>query len=233
MVMFAAIFLFASVSFATVDQKEVTLADAIKILKTLTGSYPPPDHDVTGTWVVQSFQNDETRTGEAYLEMMPNGHVNGYAELTSLPGLSSISGVVHGVSFDLKLIADSGSMIVHGTISSDGQNISGTFSLGDNEDVFWEGQRMTEITYTGTYVHNAVENKLILDVDGNDIVTTYTITEFTETRIVTNHFMIWERITAGDAGSIVGTWENTDEDRTQTMILSDDGTFSITMISLP
>jgi len=229
--MLATIFMLASVSFAK-DDKDVTLGDAIKILRTLSGCKTLPALNVTGTWAVKSFQNDEERTGEAYLEMMPDGKVSGYAELTSLPGLSTITGIVYDYTFDLNLTSDSGSMTVHGTVSSDNQDISGTFTLDDINVVSWEGQRLAEVIYTGTYVHNVEENKIVLDVDGNDIVTTYRITEFTETHLTTNVY-VWERDTPGEVGNLVGTWKNTIGNTKQTMILSEDGTFKLTILTLP
>ncbi|ETR72213.1 MAG: hypothetical protein OMM_01896 [Candidatus Magnetoglobus multicellularis str. Araruama] len=224
-VVFASLLMVTSVAFATEDQ--VTLADAIKILKTLAGSHPPPAFDATGTWAVQSVQNGQKRTGEVFLDMKPDGTLKGYAELTSLQGLSNVTGIVHGLSFDLNLVSDYGSMTVHGTANSDGNNISGSFFLQDNVEVFWDGQRQMVQTYTGSYVHDPEENKFELTFeDGTKM--TYTVTEFTATKLVLNQSMIWERSIAGEVGDFTGIWKNyQDPTVEQIMTLYPDHTFSI------
>jgi len=205
--------------------KKLGLDDAIRILKYIAGEPQPPGFDATGTWAVQSIQNGETRTGEVFLKMLEDGLVTGYAELTSLPGLSTVNGRIFGTKFNLHLVSDYGAMSVSGTANSEGNNISGSFFLQDNVEVFWDGYKQSTQTYTGTYDHDPLENKLVLTFeDGTQMP--YDISEFTDTTLILNS-AIWTRI-EGVAGNLVGIWRNNQmPDVEQVTTFYQEGTFSI------
>jgi len=207
-----------------VDEK-LGLDDAIRILKYLAGEPLPPGFDATGTWAVQSVQNGETRTGEVFLKMFEDGLVTGYAELTSLPGLSTVNGRIFGSKFNLHLVSDYGAMSVSGTANSEGNSISGSFFLQNNVEVFWDGYKQSTQTNTGTYEHNAIENKLILNIEDSGGAMIYNITEFTGTKLVLNNFITWSRI-EGEAGNVVGIWRNETQGIEQITTFYQDGTFS-------
>jgi hypothetical protein len=218
------IIMLPGISFAE-DDKEVGLDNVIEILQVLAGGKQPPAFNATGTWAVQSVQNGQKRTGEVFLDMAPNGSLKGYAELTSLQGLSSVTGVIHGLSFDLKLSSDYGNMIVHGVASSDGESISGSFFIQENIEVFWDGHRQRTQTYTGTYDHDSENNKLSLTFADGTIMP-FDISEFNETKLVLNN-AIWTRNIPGEPGDLVGIWRNNQmSDVEQITTFYPDGTFS-------
>ncbi|KPA19674.1 conserved hypothetical protein, secreted [Candidatus Magnetomorum sp. HK-1] len=205
--------------------KKVGLDDAIRILKYLAGEPQPPGFDATGTWAVQSVQNGEKRTGEVFLKMLPEGQVTGYAELTSLPGLSTVTGRIHGLRFDLHLVSDFGAMDVNGTANAEGDSISGSFFLQDNVEVFWDGQKQLSQTFTGTYQHDTIENKLVL-VFEDETTLPFSITEFTDKKLVLNNYAIWNRSEGGITGNLVGIWRNLSDNVEQIFTFYEDGTFS-------
>ena len=216
--------LFAGLSFAEND--DVSLSDAIEILQVLTGSDHQPAFNATGTWAVQSSPMGIIRTGEVFLDMMPDGKVTGYAELTSLDGLSNVKGQVNGFSFDLEMTSEYGAIVVHGDASSDGQNINGIFHPKDAPDskILWEGYRQTTTTTNGTYEYDTQENKLFLSYENSGTLQ-YNITKFTETIVALNNIE-WERNVPGEVGTLIGVWRNDQASNESIMTFKPDGTFS-------
>jgi len=224
---FALTIILSQASFA---MEKPRLEDAIHILQVLSGYTSPPGFDATGTWAVQSLQNGEVRKGEVLLQMLPDGNVTGYAELTSLPGLSTVSGIIHGLTFDLHLKSEYGAMTVSGTANAQGDTISGSFLLKDTAtEVFWDGHKQTTQTISGTYQHDTEENILSLNLETGGVLK-FTIYEFTDTVLSVNCFAnkctIWER-KSGEAGSLEGVWINNQmEGAEQIITFYNDGTFS-------
>jgi hypothetical protein len=205
------------------------LDDVIEILQVLTGGHQAPTFNATGTWSVQSSPDGNTRTGEVFLDMTPDGKITGYAELTSLQGLSSVSGQVQGLSFTLEMISEFGSIVAHGAASADGQNINGIFHFKDNVDfkISWDGYRKTTAISNGTYVYDSENNKLILTFDLGPME--YNITEFTETTVKLSN-QTWERNVPGDVGNFIGVWRNNAASTETIMTFKDDGSFSLIQI---
>jgi threonine dehydrogenase-like Zn-dependent dehydrogenase len=215
------------ISFA--DENKPGLNDVIEILQVLAGGYQPPAFNATGTWAVQSSPEGVTRTGEVFLDMTPEGKITGYAELTSLPGLSSVNGQVHGLSFDLEMMSKYGTIVVHGVASSDGQNINGNFFFKENVNIniLWNGYRQTTTTSNGTYDYDPLENKLILTYDG--VNHPYNVTDFTETSVKLS-YQIWERNIPGEIDSFIGVWRNNAASTETIMTFKENGQFSIIQI---
>ncbi|MBF0453023.1 MAG: hypothetical protein HQK75_20140 [Candidatus Magnetomorum sp.] len=214
----------------TEPQEKLGLEDAIHILKVLSGyTSAPPAFDATGTWAVQSVQNGVVRKGEVFLQMRPDGAITGYAELTSLPGLSTVTGQVHGLTFDLHLTSDFGTMSVGGSADAEGDSISGSFFLQDNVEVFWDGHKQTTQTVSGTYQHDTEQNILtLLFEEGGSMF--FTIYEFTATVLSVNCngdiCTIWERKN-GETLNLEGVWRNNQQEGVEQIItFYADGTFS-------
>ena len=208
------------------EDDKVSLDEAIKILQILAGGDPPPAFNATGTWAVQSAPEGITRYGEVFLNMSSDGDVTGYAELTSLSGLSSVKGHVHGLSFDLEMTSGYGSIVVHGLATEDGQNINGTFYNKANENfvIQWEGSRQQAVTQEGTYVYDSQQNILSLTF-GVGIPQEFTVSDFTETTVNLNN-TTWNRNNPGDVGDIVGIWRNVDGSIETVMTFDVSGNFS-------
>jgi len=207
----------------------VGLDDVIEILQVLTGANQSPAFNATGTWAVQSSPDGNTRTGEVFLDMTPDGKLTGYAELTSLEGLSSVTGQVHGLSFDLEMMSEFGSIIVHGVASSDGQNITGAFHFKDNVDfkIEWDGYRQTTVTSNGTYLYDPETKKLKMTFDFG--TSEYTVSEFTQTTVKLNN-QIWKRNIAGEVDRFIGVWRNTTAGTETIITFKDDNNCSYIQI---
>jgi hypothetical protein len=206
-------------------EDNASLGDAIKILQVLTG-HQPPAFNATGTWAVKSSPQDITRTGEVFLDMKPDGSLTGYAELTSLSGLASVTGCIHGLSFDLEMTSDFGSIVVHGQATSDGQNIVGTFYNKEDENnvIHWDGYRQTVEAKVGTYVYDSQQNLLSLTFDAG-APQNFNVSNFTETTLKLNE-NIYERNNADDIGNIVGIWRNIEGSIETIMTFDENGNFS-------
>jgi hypothetical protein len=207
-------------------QDNVNLGDAIKILQVLTGGSQPPAFNATGTWAVKSSLHNITRTGEVFLDMKPDGRLTGYAELTSLSGLVSVTGYIHGLSFDLEMTSDFGSIVVHGQATSDGQNINGSFYNKEYENIVihWDGYRQTVEAKVGTYVYDSQLNSLSLTY-AVGAPQNFNVSGFTETTLNLNG-QIYERNNADDIGNIVGIWRNIEGSIETIMTFDENGNFS-------
>jgi hypothetical protein len=207
-------------------QDNVNLGDAIKILQVLTGGSQPPAFNATGTWAVKSSPQGITRTGEVFLDMKPDGRLTGYAELTSLSGLASVTGYIHGLSFDLEMTSDFGSIVVHGQATSDGQNINGSFYNKEYENIVihWDGYRQSVEAKVGTYVYDSQQNSLSLTY-AVGAPQNFNVSGFTETTLNLNG-QIYERNNADDIGNIVGIWRNIEGSIETIMTFDENGNFS-------
>jgi len=209
------------------EDGEVCLSDAIEILQILAGGgTQPPAFNATGTWAVKSSPQGITRTGEVFLNMKPDGGLTGYAELTSLSGLASVTGTIHGLLFDLEMTSDFGSIVVHGQATSDGQNIIGTFHFKDNETIVihWDGFRQTVEAEAGTYTYDSQQNSLFLTF-GTGTPQNFSISNFTQTTLNMNG-ILYERNNPGEVGDIIGIWRNVQSSIETIMTFDENGNFS-------
>ena len=215
------------ISFA--EEDKVGLNDVIEILQVLAGGHQAPAFNATGTWAVQSSPEGVTRTGEVFLDMTPEGMLTGYAELTSLPGLSSVTGQVQGLSFELEMESKYGAIVAHGVASSDGQNINGNFYFKENVDIkiVWDGYRQTTSTTNGTYDYDPQEGNLVFNYSGGTLK--YSVAEFTKTTVKLNN-QIWERNIPGEVGNFIGVWRNNAASTETVMTFKENGQLSIIQI---
>ena len=155
--------IFSNISIANENNLDINnnggfgLDDVIYALQVISGMPEPPAFDISGNWDVKSFQEDGLRTGTAHIDMEPDGTIGGYANLTSLPGYSTITGRLSGKKLILHLTADAGTMSVT-AFSDDGMNVSGRFSIQEGVFVDWTGEKRTHVKNEGVYTYNPLES---------------------------------------------------------------------------
>jgi hypothetical protein len=198
-----------------------SLEDAVRVLKAVSENSITPAFDASGTWAVQSIVGEEVRTGDVSLQMQPNGKISGYAELTTIPGLSTVLGQINGLTFDLEIKSGDESMTVQGSANAEGNSISGIFYYKGLQ-VSWSGNKKTQVAMKGTYQHIL---RLNIEKEGEeDIVMEYNILDFTDVLLSLNS-ILWKR-NIGETCKLEGVWKNNQAGE-QVITFHPDGKFSI------
>jgi hypothetical protein len=173
--------------------------------------------DINGTWYLTSEPMGQFRSGEASLQIMPGGLLEGNAMLTSLPGDSSMTGHIAGNQFSLTLKTEEETMEATGVAGANGYTAVGSFYLASAPDfkIEWKGQKITSKTlepkkYEAAFgqpcgIYSYEPNGMTLTVAG---AMQYNIQSLNETM----EFM--ERTWTHDAGNpddIAGEWSSIQE----------------------
>jgi hypothetical protein len=177
----------------------------------------PPAKDMSGQWYVSSIQNNVSRTGRAFIHMEPSGLVSGFAELTSLPGLSTIIGKMSDFKFMLNLKSPKGRMTVEGFANDFSSIVSGSYHLdGTNKSISWAGKKISRTVKKGRYSYDQ-QSKALTTVLENNQSKKYQIKKISKKQMVFIDATIWKR-NSGDKDSIIGVWENSIKDNHQSIV---------------
>ena len=178
----------------------------------------PPTADMTGLWKVTSVFNDKTRTGRAFIHMNSTGLVTGFAELTSLPGLSTIIGKMSNLDFSLTLKSSKGLMTVDGQSDNANNNVFGIFDIsGIDQNISWNGERMKVPVQVGNYLYESNDNLLIIK-NKNGAMKKYQVNSITETQLKLDNSKVWTR-SSGENNVIYGPWKRSISGQNQYIIL--------------
>ncbi|ETR69811.1 MAG: hypothetical protein OMM_03683 [Candidatus Magnetoglobus multicellularis str. Araruama] len=131
----------------------IGLDDVIYCLKKLSGlnEVQPPAFNVTGTWDVKSSFDGQLRLGSGDITMTSDGVVNGFARLTSIVGVSNITGKVSGNKITMTMTALNASMTATGIIGDDGLTVSGQYLSYEQVYIDWTGTKRTYVKHEGHY----------------------------------------------------------------------------------
>ena len=186
----------------------------------------PPAKDMTGLWNVSSIQNNVTRKGRAFISMEPSGLVSGFAELSSLPGFSTIIGKMSDYKFTLTLRSPKGMMTVEGFANNFSSIVSGTFSMnGIHNSISWAGKKVSKSVKHGHYIFNQQSQALTITLE-NTTSKKYQIKTISEKQIIFIDATVWRR-DSGDKDSIIGVWEHSKQGQQQFIVLFTNKTMMI------
>jgi hypothetical protein len=174
----------------------------------------PPAKDMSGLWYVSSLQNGVLKTGRAFICMASSGLVSGFAETTSLPGLSTIIGKMSDLEFTLTLRSPKGKMAVEGYANNYSSVVSGSFHLDAvNKNISWAGNKISRSFKIGRYSFDQQAKTLTTFFENNHLKK-YQIKTISVKQMVFIDATIWKR-NAGNTDSVIGAWEHSINDSHQ------------------